>query len=37
MTKGFVRVIENAIQFGSTVLLTNVGEELDPTLVPLLR
>jgi len=29
--------IENAVQFGAPVLLENVGEELDPTLEPLLQ
>jgi len=32
----FVRTLENAIQFGTPVLLENVGEELDPTIEPLL-
>ena len=32
----FVRKLENAITFGTPVLLENVGEELDPTLEPLL-
>ena len=32
----FVRTLENAIQFGSPVLLENVQEELDPTIEPLL-
>ncbi|KXZ55711.1 DHC8 protein [Gonium pectorale] len=32
----FLRVLENAIQFGLPVLLENVGEELDPSLEPLL-
>ena len=32
----FIRKLENAIQFGNPVLLENVGEELDPTLEPLL-
>ncbi len=32
----FVRTLENSIQFGTPVLLENVGEELDPTLEPLL-
>ncbi|KAJ1435246.1 dynein heavy chain, partial [Ochromonadaceae sp. CCMP2298] len=32
----FVRTIENAIQFGSPVLLENVPESLDPILEPIL-
>ena len=32
----FIRVLENSIQFGIPVLLENVGEELDPSLEPLL-
>ena len=32
----FVRTIENAIQFGSPILLENVGESLDPVLGPVL-
>ena len=32
----YVRTLENSIQFGTPVLLENVGEELDPTLEPLL-
>jgi dynein heavy chain len=32
----FMRTLENAIQFGTPVLLENVGEELDPVLEPLL-
>jgi dynein heavy chain len=31
-----MRNLENAIQFGQPVLLENVGEELDPSLEPLL-
>ena len=33
----YLRALENAIQFGSPVLLENVGEELDPSLEPLLQ
>eukprot|EP00117_Sycon_ciliatum_P025270 scpid3533/ scgid21010/ Dynein heavy chain 7, axonemal; Axonemal beta dynein heavy chain 7; Ciliary dynein heavy chain 7; Dynein heavy chain-like protein 2; hDHC2 len=33
----FVRTLENCIQFGTPVLLENVGEELDPLLEPLLQ
>lgn len=32
----YIRVLENAIQFGLPVLLENVAEELDPSLEPLL-
>jgi dynein heavy chain, axonemal len=32
----YLRTLENAIQFGAPVLLENVGEELDPSLEPLL-
>jgi dynein heavy chain len=32
----YVRTLENAIQFGTPVLLENVLEELDPSLEPLL-
>ncbi|RYH30478.1 hypothetical protein EON65_05000, partial [archaeon] len=32
----YLRTLENSIQFGSPVLLENVGEELDPSLEPLL-
>ncbi|KAJ3108806.1 Dynein heavy chain 7, axonemal [Phlyctochytrium bullatum] len=32
----YTRTLENAVQFGTPVLLENVGEELDPVLEPLL-
>ena len=32
----FLRTLENSIQFGTPVLLEDVGEELDPSLEPLL-
>ncbi|KAJ3193186.1 Dynein heavy chain 7, axonemal [Irineochytrium annulatum] len=32
----YVRTLENAVQFGTPVLLENVAEELDPVLEPLL-
>ncbi|XP_006814570.1 dynein axonemal heavy chain 7-like [Saccoglossus kowalevskii] len=32
----FVRTLENCIQFGTPVLMENIGEELDPLLEPLL-
>lgn len=32
----FLRTLENAIQFGTPVLMQNVGEELDPSLEPIL-
>eukprot|EP00118_Oscarella_pearsei_P018868 m.196512 g.196512 ORF g.196512 m.196512 type:complete len:4008 (+) comp39530_c1_seq1:67-12090(+) len=32
----FVRTLENCIQFGTPVLLENIGEEMDPILEPLL-
>jgi dynein heavy chain len=32
----FVRTLENCIQFGTPVLLENIGEEIDPLLEPLL-
>nr|XP_033781609.1 dynein heavy chain 12, axonemal isoform X2 [Geotrypetes seraphini] len=31
-----MRTLENSIQFGTPILLENVGEELDPSLEPLL-
>ncbi|KAM4612372.1 dynein axonemal heavy chain 2 [Polymixia lowei] len=33
----FLRVLENAVQFGNPVLLQNVQEELDPSLAPILN
>ena len=32
----FVRSIENAVQFGTPVLIENIQEEIDPVLEPLL-
>lgn len=32
----YLRTLENSVQFGKPVLLENVGEELDPSLEPLL-
>ena len=32
----FIRKLESSIQFGFPVMLENIGEELDPTLEPLL-
>eukprot|EP00940_MAST-03C_sp_MAST-3C-sp2_P000489 g489.t1 len=34
--KGFLRVIENSVNFGYPVLLENVGETLDPAIEPIL-
>ena len=33
----FLRTLENSIQFGNPVLLENIGEDLDPSLEPLLQ
>ncbi|EGD81605.1 dynein heavy chain 2 [Salpingoeca rosetta] len=33
----YIRTLENAIQFGTPVLMQNVGEELDPSLGPILN
>jgi len=35
-TDEYMRTLENAINFGQPLLLENVGEEIDPTLEPLL-
>ncbi|CAK0888334.1 unnamed protein product [Prorocentrum cordatum] len=35
-SKDTMRTIEHAIQFGNPILLENVGEELDPSLEPVL-
>ncbi|EFN75890.1 Dynein heavy chain 7, axonemal [Harpegnathos saltator] len=32
----YIRILENAVQFGQPVLLENIGEELDAALEPLL-
>lgn len=32
----YMRTLENCIQFGTPVLLENVGEELEPSIEPLL-
>jgi dynein heavy chain len=34
--QNYARILENAIQFGTPVLLENVGEELDAMLEPIL-
>jgi len=34
--KDFLRNLDNAVRFGKPYLLENVGEELDPTLEPIL-
>ncbi|XJO76015.1 hypothetical protein BDV3_006595 [Batrachochytrium dendrobatidis] len=34
--RDFLRTLENAIRFGKSVLLENVGEKLDPALEPIL-
>mgnify|MGYP001367270357 CR=1 FL=1 len=34
--KEFLRTLENGIRYGAPVLLENVGEELDPSLEPVL-
>ena len=33
----YMRSVENAVQFGSPVLLENLLEEMDPTLEPILQ
>lgn len=33
----YMRTLENSIQFGEPVLLENVGEDLDPSIEPLLQ
>lgn len=33
----FMRIVEQAIQFGKAILLQNVMEELDPSLTPVLN
>jgi dynein heavy chain len=34
---GFLRTLENAVQFGRPVLLERLGEDIDPVLTPLLK
>ena len=34
--QNYTRTLENAIQFGTPVLLENIAEELDPILEPIL-
>jgi len=33
----YLRILENAIQFGTPILLENIGEELDPVMEPVLQ
>ena len=33
----FMRTLENAVQFGTPVLIENVGEELEHAIEPLLK
>jgi len=33
----YMRTVENAVQFGTPVLLENIGEEIDPSFEPLLQ
>ena len=34
--KDFLRTLENGIRYGAPVLLENIGQELDPSLEPVL-